>query len=327
MKIKRQAVLIPYYDDKSRLNHSLIKIFRESPMAYKRELDNPRELNMSFLKEGTMIHKYILEHADFFSEYYLQYAESPNKSPNQRKLAERLIQENFSGEVDLLTTIYKECYNTSKLSPKEVEVKAIEAANEIAEYVKENMLHSSSMLPVDQKTLETLKRYTQSIHDHTAARDLLDEDFSHPWFSEFHINWVHPSGAECKSLIDRIKFIPETKTVWVIDLKSTSDVANFRDSADKYGHITQIAFYRMAVVWYIEHILKENPLDWTINTAIIAIEKQTADVKVFSIDEYELDDATLRLNGWIEDIQWHKQNNIWNMDREAFDNNGINLLK
>ncbi len=40
----------------------------------------------------------------------------------------------------------------------------------------------------------------------------------------------------CKSLLDRVKFDVKNKKVYLIDLKTTSDIGNFKESFDKYTY-------------------------------------------------------------------------------------------
>lgn len=338
MTINRQKTDVEYYSDHSRLNKSMLSIFAKSPAEYRRQIDNPVVLEGPQFRAGTMIHKYILEHGDFWNEYYRQYTESPNKSKNQKAFADRLVEENFSGEVDLASTIYKECYSAKSIKATDYDAILSAAIEEVFEWVKES-LDNKGKIPVTSNEMNKLKEYVEKINAHKGARMLLQEnssdyminsdgDIAHGdiiAFSEFHINWEHKLAIPCKSLIDRVVFNMATKKIWLIDLKTTSDLSSFKDSFEKYTYGMQLSFYRMALRWFIENEIGDNPENWSIEAFIIAIEKSTADISAIRINDSILDNEEKYIDSIIDNFVWHKENDVWNMSRSAYENDGIEL--
>lgn len=58
----------------------------------------------------------------------------------------------------------------------------------------------------------------------------------------------------------------------MIDLKTTSDVYNFKHSVEEFDYYRQIAFYLCAITWYMLNELNLNPDDYDFEAYIIAIQ-------------------------------------------------------
>ncbi len=74
----RQQVNKEYYSDKDRLNKSLLVEFIKSPSRFKKLNENPEHLDFKALRDGTMIHKWILEFKDFYNDYKLVKCKTPS---------------------------------------------------------------------------------------------------------------------------------------------------------------------------------------------------------------------------------------------------------
>ena len=64
-------IIIPYYEDNTRISNSAIGWFLNKGPQYLRDmLDNKEEgLSGKFLERGTMIHEYILQPEEFWKDY------------------------------------------------------------------------------------------------------------------------------------------------------------------------------------------------------------------------------------------------------------------
>ena len=336
MKINRQKVDCEYYSDLSRLNKSMLSIFAKSPAEYHRQMENPVKLDSYALRQGTMIHKYILEYEDFWNEFYKQETQSPTKSVNQKKFAEELVANNFiPDDYDKAIKAYKNAYATDKLSDAKLNDAMTDAVREVKEWVAET-LSNEGKVPCTSADQERLQKYMQAVRKHKGAAMLLKDstkDYSVNSigdivygdtyaFSEFQINWESPQGISCKSLIDRIVFKTVEKRIWLIDLKTTSDISNFQHSFEEYTYGMQLAFYTDAIRWFLINEMGENPDDWSIEQYIIAVQKDNSDVKVFQFSDRMIEGYEMQIRVLMNDLIWHQANNIWNMTRIEYCNKG-----
>ena len=75
-------IIIPYYEDNTRISNSAIGWFLNKGPQYLRDmLDNKEEgLSGKFLERGTMIHEYILQPEEFWKDYEILDFDTP-KAP------------------------------------------------------------------------------------------------------------------------------------------------------------------------------------------------------------------------------------------------------
>jgi len=313
-EIVRPIVSGEYYSS-PRLNKSNLAIFLSSPYEYKRQIDGLRPpLEGAALEEGTMVHKYILENDDFFNDYYLARYSKPNKSINQTKFVQRLLEEHCydSWDKELLLTIYKECYNTQKQTYAQALENAEKAFDEVADYISE-LVHNPGKLPVSTKQFEKLNRLRVNVFKHPIAKELLGEKPN--TFSEFHVEFDR-SEFECKALMDRVIFLPDKKVINLVDLKTTHALDNFNSSIKSYTYVMQLEWYRYALREYLRNELGENPEEWTIDTWIVAVDKETERVKVYRFTKDCLDRESTKTEQLLTKLHWHYDNDQWEMDEK-----------
>ena len=116
-----------------------------------------------------------------------------------------------------------------------------------------------------------LKQIKQNLQEHVAANKLLfNVPTTYTCHNEFHINWQY-KNIDCKSLLDRVMFDHVNKKIILIDLKTTSDIYNFKHSVEEFDYYRQIAFYLCAITWYMLNELNLNVDDYDLEAYIIAI--------------------------------------------------------
>jgi hypothetical protein len=183
--------------------------------------------------------------------------------------------------------------------------------------------------PYEYQMLEKIKQNVQShklawhiIDAPLKAAELCDYEAHH----EFHINW-ECRGVQCKSLLDGLTLDFKNKKAIIYDLKTTQKLWHFEDSIDQYDYCRQLAYYSMAVDWYLEEECKEEPLDWTHEYYIIGIDTTGSyEIRVFKFEQHIIQSRMDTIYDALDAIAWHQMNNKWDHSREYYNGDGSETL-
>tara|TARA_R110000822_G_scaffold73853_13_gene177630 strand:+ start:3154 stop:4170 length:1017 start_codon:yes stop_codon:yes gene_type:complete len=169
---------------------------------------------------------------------------------------------------------------------------------------------------------------------HQFSKHLFNNNFEKITQWKFNFNY---SGARIRGIIDLILIDHDQKTVRLIDLKTGADTAdNFLNSFIKYRYYFQAALYQMAFsVLQEEYGLKDYKLEPF--TFLYIGRKEQLPIE-YTVSEKWINaawDGFVTLGGYdykgidelLEEIQWHWQNKVFDMPRNAYENNGTMLLK
>ena len=135
-------------------------------------------------------------------------------------------------------------YDSSYSNKKSNEIKIKEAKEIIdsnQEYLK-YLENADTKKVISFADLTLLKTIKSNLQEHKKANELLfDFADSYEVHNEFHINWEYPNASEfgdlsCKSLLDRVMIDKVNKKIILIDLKTTSDVYNFKHSVEEFDY-------------------------------------------------------------------------------------------
>lgn len=324
---------IPYYEDNSRISNSSIGWFlKQGPQYFKDMLDGKiPPLNLPQLEKGTMIHEYILQPDEFWKDYVILDFKQPS-SQKQKQFLEQynllLNTEPLEADESRLLKAYTIAYaNTFSTDKKLTEAKNIVNENkEYLNYLKEK----DKRKVISFADLQLLKNIQSNIKEHKKANELLyGLPVTFETHNEFHINWeVSKYGVKCKSLLDRVCFDHVNKKIILIDLKTTQNVYDFAHSVDTYDYYRQIAYYGLAIQWYMSEVLNLNSEDYDFEAYIIAISKdRNNEIRVFNM----FNDKIIRekvdlINKTLQTISWHFKNNQWAHTKDYYDGNGIEEL-
>ena len=325
----------PYYEDLTRINNSSIGIFlSKGPRALKDIMDGKREiLNTPQLERGTMIHEYILQPDEFWKDYIILDFAVP-KVKQQRELCELYY---TYKQVDPFATEDKlmlHAYNTAYSNKKSDEVKLREAKEIIDLYSNyiEYYANKDSKKVISFADLDMLKKIKKNLEEHIAANKLLfDVPATYDCENEFHINWeaILPDGKVlCKSLLDRLMINNVNKKIILIDLKTTSNVYDFKHSVESFDYYRQLAFYIFAITWYMLNICNLNIDDYDLEVYIIAIQTNGSyEVRVFNMfNEEELLNRRNIITDALKEISYHLKTNNWEHTRAYYEGEGIEEL-
>jgi hypothetical protein len=322
---------IPYYEDNTRISNSAIGWFLKKGPRYLRDMLDGKEEGMSarFLEKGTMIHEYILQPEEFWKDYEILDFEVP-KVKQQRDLCEYYSSHKLTDPLADDDKLLLEAYNNSYNNTKSAEIRKNEAKKIVETYSDYiNYLQiSTTKKVISFADLNMLKQIKQNLQEHIAANKLLfNVPTTYTCHNEFHINWQY-KNIDCKSLLDRVMFDHVNKKIILIDLKTTSDIYNFKHSVEEFDYYRQIAFYLCAITWYMLNELNLNVDDYDLEAYIIAIQTNDKyEVRVFNMfNEEELLKRKDIISEALTEISYHISSNNWEHTRKYYENDGIEEL-
>ena len=320
---------IDYYSDNTRISNSAIGWFlKKGPRYLKDMLDGKEEgISAKYLDKGTMIHMYLLQPEEFWSNYMIIDYEKP-KTAQQLAFCEAYFSSTEIVEEDKLINAYKASYSGNNMSKDAMLKKAKELQLKFAEYI-EFLDKNQTYTVISFVDLNMLKNIKKNIDSHIKANELLTDQPGVECHNEFHINWeAEKQGVSCKSLLDRVKIDHANKKITLIDLKTTADVYNFKHSVEEYDYYRQIAFYILALTWYMKDQGYDIE-DYDIEAYIVAIQSNgNYEVRVFNmLNEKELLARKDLIADTLTEISYHYQTGNWDHTREYYENDGTETLK
>ena len=333
MNANKMDTSIPYYEDNSRISNSAIGWFmKNGPLYLKNMLDGKEEgITGTFLEKGTMIQEYILQPEEFWKDYIILDFTIP-KVKQQKDLLEFYTKEKlinpFATENDLLLKSYNNAYSNSKSDDKKIQ-EAKELVETYADYIKYLQTKDDKKI-ISFADLQTLKKIKANIEEHKKANELLyGLSNTYECHNEFHINWEVPKyKVKCKSLLDRVCFDHVNKKIILIDLKTTPNVYNFKHSVEEFDYYRQIAYYGLAIQWYMQEVLNLNSEEYDFEAYIIAIGKDKDNqIRVFNMyDDSIIRNKVDQISDCLKEISYHINSGQWDHTRSYYENDGVEEL-
>lgn len=329
--MKEMLISCPYYEDMSRISNSNIGWFiTKGPKYLKDMLDGKEEgISGSFLEKGTMIHEYILQPDEFWKDYTILEFDAP-KVKQQKEFCEYYCQNITINPLEdddkLLLDAYNKAYSNSKSSEKKLEEAKLFKDTYI-DYLKYLKIGNTRKV-ISFADLTMLKQIKTNLENHKAAKEILyDYPETYEVNNEFQINWNYI--VECKSLLDRFMIDTTNKKVKLVDLKTTSDVYNFKHSIELYDYYRQIQYYLMAIKWYIQNVLEDNPFYYSYEAYIIAIQTNGSyEVRVFNmLNAEELLKREEVIDKTLTEISYHFNTGNWEHTRNYYEGDGIEQVE
>ena len=346
---------IPYYSDVSRISNSNIGWFLQKGPAFLHKMltNPPPEEKNSVLERGSMIHMYLLQPEEF-QKTYVVWDKSRPLSAQQEKFCQELAQTLEIEPNRAILSAYKEAYSTAGKSEDKMLSEGLKIASTLKDYIDFLKVNDGRIMitPYDAQMLEKIK---QNIQSHKLARLLLSPvgdsidlngNITTSLYHEFHINWEYltpygsnaeqsedPQGVyelHCKSLLDGLTLDFKNKKVIIYDLKTTQKLWHFEDSIVTYDYFRQLCYYRMAVVWYLEHECEQEEPElngWTFEFYIIGIDTTGSnEIRVFRVEPYMVDSRDHIIEDALVEIAWHQMNDKWDHSREYYEGDGSESL-
>lgn len=331
MNTNKMDISIPYYSDNSRISNSALGWFIKNGPQYLRDMLDGKEegIQGNFLEKGTMIHEYILQPEEFWKDYIILDFAIP-KVKQQKDLCEYYYTYKQVDPLASEDSIILKAYNTAYSNKKTDEVKLKEAKEILDLYSNyiEYYANKDSKKVISFADLNTLKNIKANLEEHKKANELLWHlPATFECHNEFHINWEVPkfNNIKCKSLLDRVCFDHVNKKIILIDLKTTQNVYNFKHSVEEYDYFRQIAFYGLAIQWYMQEVLNLNTEDYDFEAYIIAIGKDKRNqIRVFNMNvKQKLSEKVDLISETLEKISYHITSDNWQHSKEYYDSTGV----
>lgn len=328
----KMKIDIPYYEDNTRISNSAIGWFLKKGPKYLRDMLDGKEpgLDLPQLERGTMIHEYILQPDEFWSDYEILDFETP-KVKQQKDFCEKYNQLKLTNPLEDDNKLLLEAYNSAYNNSKSAALKVTEAqvlVNTYADYLKYIQIKNRKKV-ISFADLNMLQQIEENLHNHIAANKLLyDYDKTYECHNEFHINWEN-KGVACKSLLDRVMFDHVNKKIILIDLKTTSNAYDFAHSVETYDYYRQLAFYTSAIYWYVTEELNLNMEDYDFEVYIIAIQTNgNYEIRVFDmLNEDMLLEKGKLITDTLKEISYHINSGNWEHTRKYYENGGFEKLE
>ena len=325
-------ITIPYYEDNTRISNSAIGWFINYGPAYLKDMLDGKEdgLKGDFLKKGTMIHEYLLQPDEFWKDYSIVDVIKP-RSKQQKDFCDYYINSIELDPEKQILEAYKKAFSNSKTDNQILdESKTILENN--SDYLNYLANKDSNKIDISFNDINTLKNIKENIQNHKKANELL---FNLPntfeCHNEFQINWESKEGVPCKSLLDRVCFDYTNKKVILIDLKTTQSVYQFKHSIEEFDYFRQIAFYTLAITWYLLKVKKIDPKEveeFDFESYIIVIDKtKRNEIKVINMNvRQQLDLALDKITKTLQTISEHLKTGQWKYSLEYENGNGVEEL-
>lgn len=321
-----------YYKLKGYVSSSSLKHIRNIG-KFKKFIDGELEQeDTSYLSFGKLVHLHTLEN-NVYKDTIVPYEYVVPRSAQQKQFMEDFLNNrNSKLKIDeALIKAYKQNY-TTKEKDETILKKATGLRDSFKTYEKYLKLSKTKHV-IPQKDHTKIKTIDKNLKAHKKANELLfgDADFIDEGNTTSHnetaILWEY-KGVKCKSLLDRVIVDKKNKKITIVDLKTTSNLDEFKSSFDKYRYDRQLAFYSSAI-FHGKHLFigeDENIEDYTLECYIVAVDTINYRVKVSKIDESILLTATKEIAELLQIADWHIKENKWDYSKEYYEGDGTEVL-
>tara|TARA_R110002020_G_scaffold208452_6_gene414196 strand:- start:6089 stop:7189 length:1101 start_codon:yes stop_codon:yes gene_type:complete len=324
--------------DIDHISHSSLGALSVSPLYFRKYKEKElEEYKSRSLDLGSAIHCYVLRPTDFNSEYFTN--DVAPVGGMMGTFIETLVaieKDDFEGldgrfSDNTLDDIYILAYEQAGFKTKiETVIKNFEKP-ENQEYY--NLLRKHyGMIHLSSKEFSTLVNCNNAIIYHKLCNALfvkspLDNRLC---FNEKEVlfstdDTIFKSDNyefKIKSIIDRLVVDRDSKTIYLIDLKTTSSsVYNFESSYRKYAYYRQLALYKQSLIAALPGI---GVADYTIKCYIVAV--QTTGLNecvVYEPSEKDLKKGEKEIQSLIDRLVWHSEKNSWDYPKEYYETDSV----
>lgn len=290
---------------------------------------------------GIQLHMYVLEQ-DKFSNTYLYKSFDAPRGEKQKEFCElcanmKTTNPEFKA-LDIAIPCYKATYNTEKKSDEKVKEESLSMYKLFLKYIKYLEIQNNYKGTIDQNSMRYIQQATKVIKEHCSASKLLFDDqndiiSNDELFiqNEFELYWEESSillnnkPLVIKSIIDRFIIDFENKEIYLIDLKTSKYLYEFKDKFKEHKYDRQLALYWKAIKYYFTQEYPDLDIsNFKLFTRIVAVQTPNiyrilpVECKVVKIKDNTLEEGIQELNDSLQNVAWHFENDYWEKTREAF---------
>lgn len=307
---KVQTIQEDNYFEHPAISRSDLLLLERSPRLFKayqnEEWERP---NSQAFEDGHMIEERVLRPERFDNRYCVvpQNVEEPSHA-NHKAFCHDVI-----GGVPEVTA-YLSHYTRGKKSDTVIDKEAVSLYEKYTPYINfQKDLGDRKTITQDQEQM--LLRIESNIGTHINIPSI--------WEFDKRVQWAmvgEVSGIPVRVMHDVVIKDPQTKTFWLVDVKTTRHPLNeFHRSYAKYDYHVQCAMYQLVFSQWISDNVKSFP-DWTYRSLVLVIEKQGFnEVDLFSIPPVAIIKGRERFSNLIELYKWHTDQNKWDHPKTTYD--------
>ncbi len=330
----------------SRISASALGYFKIDPKYFKNYIDRALdEETPKYMELGTQLHMYILEPEEFQKNYTYLDVTKP-KGNNQNEFCDIVANSKLADQTDKVVNAYKLVYACKSKSEDKIKQEALLLYNKLSEYVNYLQKRKEYKDVLNKSTINYLREAKYQAERHCAVNDyIFDKDtiIASPnvfTANELFILWEHPtimyngSKLVLKSFIDRLYIDHDKKVIKLIDLKTSSNLHDFRESYEKYEYNRQMAFYWSAIEYYFKHEFSDKDInEYTRETFITAVQTPNhfgkdypIRWKMFPLEEKDIQEGHNNVEEILNEIKWHMDEGKWDHTRHYYENNGLEKI-
>ena len=310
----------------------LLSYYEESPRLFKKKLDGEIEDEKKrYLDFGKQVHMRILEPKRFKDCYTVLNYELP-KSEQQKLFCTTYVQNNNLSKEERLINAYSLAYSTKGKSDDKVLQEATDMYNKIKDYITylTKAKKYKDVLTFAKK--QAIDSCFNEAFSHKKAKQLLfDDEFKDDkilTYNELEILWKYPLyNIDCKSMIDRLIIDTTNKIIKIVDIKTTYSFKKFKESTLEFNYHRQLAFYTMAVYWYMKNILNIDAENYKLECYIVAIHNTNYECKTYLLSDSILNTAMDEIVSIMSKLNWHFETGLWEYTKEYYEGEGLDKLE
>ena len=350
----RTSTVTSSYRELKKLNQSMLKIFDENPQVFYKQFvlgEQRKEEDTASTLLGSLCDYFLLEcrgdENEFnqnFDKYFCLF--QGNRTTAQVfDLCDELftITKNSMTEGGEITVSFedrfKEAFNNIQSQGKykgKTWEKGLEDFNKSGKEYFDTLLQSIGKKVVDLSLVEKAKFITNQLLTDDFTKNLWVYEENTEFLTKFAIEfeWY---GFECKMEADAILVDHRSKTIYPFDLKVLYDNEEFGYSYLKNGYYLQQAFYWQGIKEWANAINIDEYEVKPMTFIVADSSKNGRRPLIYKLTEHHLMQG---LTGFYNNgryyrgvselmgaVSWANYNQIWNVSREAFENNGIITLQ
>ena len=200
-------------------------------------------------------------------------------------------------------------------------------------------VRAKNLTVVDTQQVATAEKIIETLRTSPSTKDIVSLVTSERYdiHDQFQVEDYTVQGHQFKSMMDRVVVDHQEKTIQVYDLKCTWNVENFYEEYYLYrrAYIQAYLYYKAAKYAFMnKEVLNYEVL---LPRFIVCDSADYYQPLVYTLSESDMYDAN---NGFehkgrkypgvkelIDGLKWAHSNNVWNISKANFNNNGIIKLK
>jgi hypothetical protein len=198
---------------------------------------------------------------------------------------------------------------------------------------------SKGLTVVTADEVSNAYKIVEELKSNFATKDVINLVNSSRWtvLNQFQVEGYSVDGQLFKSMMDKVVIDHNERTIQVYDLKCTWSVENFYEEYYLYrrAYIQELLYYKAAISLTITGELQGYRVEQP--KFIVCDSTNYMNPLIYTLSDRDLEDA---YNGFehkgrtypgvasmISDLKWAIDNNVWNISRENYTNNGMVNIK